>query len=243
MSEEQTKSPSPFPIHIGIKMATNNKEQLETAWANGETPLEWNGSAIIRVKADLGGHPENGRITFVYDFRHGDLLGIEETVACPDYWSSTNPVHCTQLSGDMDHWSYQLSVLVDWDREKYVEEWSKCAASGNWSPMQYLDMQTCEGERFKQLFNSNWIDDEEASEDDPASLAKYDSFAALYKEAWDKLDDSITEEQLDAFEASYPKPKAWCVDEEALANVVRAVLGSLVSLRANGVKGWGDYEE
>lgn len=105
MSEETKNTisgESPFPIHIGIKMAPDNQEELELAWADGNTPLDWNGSAIFRVNADLGSDDTNGRIIFVYDFRSGDLLGIERTICNPDAWSETNPVHCTEILLDAE---------------------------------------------------------------------------------------------------------------------------------------------
>lgn len=246
MSEETKNTPSGqshFPIHIGIKMATENQEELKAAWAEGKTPMEWNGNGILRISADLGASDENGRITFVYDFRNGDLLGIHDTIANEGSWSASNPVHCTQLDGNMDTWDFKISAPVDWDREQYLAAWQRCAASSNWTEMEFFNPADCTGERFKQIYNNNWLTDENVSEDDPESLAPYDSFAALYQEAFDKLDDDISEQALEEFELGYPKPKAWCVDEPTLANVVRAVLGALILLRAQGIRGWSNYEQ
>ena len=109
--------------------------------------------------------------------------------------------------------------------------------------MEYSNLDDRSGRRFRNIYNNNWTKDEDVSEDDPKSLAPYDSFAALYQEAFDSLDADISDEALEEFDLAYSKPKAWCVDEQSLTRVVKAVLAALVLLRANGIKGWWDYDQ
>jgi hypothetical protein len=199
MSEESA-SPSPFPVHVGIKMATENENELQAAWNNGDTPLEWNGSAICKLDVDLGWDPENGRITFVYDFRNGDLLGIQRTIGFRDSWSETNPVHCTVLRKGVMQTDYTIHSLPaeTWSREKYLEQWQKCASSGDWSELLNIELDedgNSKAVRFLQIYDNaefQWaLDNDEADAEDEATWAEYDSIAALYAEARQKWSDAL----------------------------------------------------
>jgi hypothetical protein len=205
MSEKQTKSPSPFPIHIGIKMATVNEEELQTAWDNGDTPLEWNGSAIFRVDVDLGSGETNGKIVFVYDFRNGDLLGIERTICNPDAWSDTNPVHCTEMLpwDELDPWEIYLYALQGIDREGYLTAWSKWIETGNTHvsdldggaaiPPSNKNVSAPADKAFNRVYSYRWMLDLDHAEEDISKYAPYDSFAELYTQTLSKWLNGVTD--------------------------------------------------
>lgn len=284
MSEETKNASSDrcsFPIHIGIKMAPESEAELEEAWRNGETPLNWDGSAIFRVNADLGGDDENGRIVFVYDFRSGDLLGIELTKCNPDAWSETNPMHCSKLNEDMwSPWDLTLYYLKGISREEYLaayQEWidrgahSSDLSASDGGTCRYIPVNADTGKPADKAFNlaynyrlNDELQQEGMTADQHATLAPYDSFAALYTESFNKWCDGQkiplfhidpdrnleTIEQLlkanegmsreEIFSEAYIKPARWSVDESKLAEVVQGVLDALATLRTSGKRGWPD---
>jgi hypothetical protein len=199
---ESSKSNAPFPIHIGIKMATENDNELQAAWNNGDTPLEWNGSAIFRVDAGLGSEERNGRIVFVYDFRKGDLLGIEMTTpppSNPSAWSQNNPVHCTELYEDMDPWEIKLYALQGMDCESYLAAWSKWIETGRTHASDLIQGAAIPpsndnvGAPADKAFNLVFSYKVYELDEDDENIEPFDSFAELYTQTLNKWRDGVTE--------------------------------------------------
>ena len=79
-----------------------------------------------------------------------------------------------------------------WSREKYLEQWQKCAAFGDWSELlnnKLNESGNANAIRFVEIYNNgglqNALMNNEAAEDE-ATWADYDSFAALYADARDR---------------------------------------------------------
>lgn len=199
---ELSKTQTPFPIHIGIKMAPDSEKELQAAWDDGDTPLQWNGSAIFRVDAGLGSEEKNGRIVFVYDFLKGDLLGIEVTTppaSSAGAWSNDNPVHCTEFYEDMDPWELKLYALQGMDRDSYLAAWSKWIESGQTHasdlirgaaiPPSNENVSAPADKAFNLVFSYQVY---ELDEDDE-NIEPFDSFAELYTQTLNKWRNGVAE--------------------------------------------------
>jgi hypothetical protein len=85
-----------------------------------------------------------------------------------------------------------------WSREKYLEQWQKCASSGDWSELLNIELDedgNSKAVRFLQIYDNaefQWaLDNDEADAEDEATWAEYDSIAALYAEARQKWSDAL----------------------------------------------------